>query len=100
MVDCLTLMLNMDIFGAAMCPFTNIPTFGPWFFAIVILAIEAALYFKTDDIMTPTIVGMAISGASLASSSLISLPAEFFTAATLLFALNFAIVFFKVYRGR
>jgi len=97
-MDCYALLTNGDVLNAVICPFINVPNFGPWFFALVILAIELAIYFKTEDFMMPSILGFVICGSVLSAGSLVQLPAEFLAGATILIAINFAIVLYGVFK--
>ena len=94
-MDCFALLLNGNIFGAAVCPFNNIPEFGQWFYLIVVLSLEVAIYFKTQDATMPTIIGIVL-GIVMAGM----LPTQFFTAAISLMAINMAVVFYKIYTNK
>ena len=100
MVDCFSVLLNQDIIGAALCPFTNIGSgFEVWFFALIILGIEAGIYIKTGNLLIPSTIAVFISAATLSTSSLINLPAEFFVVATIIMILNIATIIFGIFKS-
>lgn len=96
-MDCWTLLLNGDLFNAAVCPFTSIAFFGEYFYMLIILALEIAIYIKTEDIMIPSILGVIISGSVIAAT--ITVSPLFFRGLTILLAINFAVVLYSVYKG-
>jgi len=97
MVDCFTLLLNGDILNAAVCPFTSIPYFGGFFYMLLILALEMAIYIKTEDIMMPSILGILLAASSFALPS-VFIPEMFRTGMTILIVLNFTIILYNVYK--
>lgn len=95
MVDCYTLMVNGDLLNAAVCPFTNVPNFGAFFYLLVVLALELAIYFKTQDMTMPTILGVILGIVMTAY-----LPAIFYSGAIILIAINLAVIIFNLYMKR
>lgn len=103
--DCFSLLLNLDILNAAVCPFVNVADggFAPWFYALIIFGLEMAIYLKTQNLMIPSILGLFISGAIVAGTGIIgldNLPGPFLAAATIIFVLNIAIVIFGMFKER
>ena len=97
MVDCFALLLNGDILNAAVCPFIAVPYFGGFFYMLLILALEMAIYIKTEDIMMPTILGILLAASSYALPS-VFMPPMFYSAMQILIALNLGIIFYNVYK--
>lgn len=58
MADCLTLILQGDILTAITCTWTNL--IGLSFYAIMLAALEIAIYLKYDNIQAPAIMGSFI----------------------------------------
>lgn len=92
------MLLNQDILGAAVCPFTSIPFFGPFFYMILLLALEGAIYIKTDNIVIPTIIGTVISGMSLYAS--VEVDPMFYAIAMVLIIFNVGVLIYGIYKGR
>ena len=78
MVDCFALLLNGDILNAAVCPFIAVPYFGGFFYMLLILALEMAIYIKTEDIMMPSILGVLLAASSFALPG-VFIPAMFYS---------------------
>lgn len=97
MVDCWSLLLNGDLFNAAVCPFTSIPFFGEYFYMLVILALEIAIYIKTEDIMIPSILGIILGGSMLATG--IAISPLFYRGAIILLVINFAVIIYGIYKS-
>ena len=58
MADCMTLILQGDILTAITCTWTNL--IGLWFFAVMLAALEIAIYLKYDNFQAPAIMGSFI----------------------------------------
>jgi len=105
MVDCFSLLINdLDVINAAICPFINAGggTFGGWFFALVIFAIEAGIYLKTQNLWIPSVLGLFISGAIMGGTGILgmeTLPGYFFAAIATIFILNLAIMIFGIFKS-
>ena len=97
MVDCFTLLLNGDILNAAVCPFIAVPYFGGFFYMLLILALEMAIYIKTEDIMMPTILGIILSASAFALPDVL-MPEFLRTGMTILIVLNITIILYNVYK--
>ena len=97
MTDCFILLLKMDILNAAVCPFVNVPYFGGFFYMLLILALEMAIYIKTEDIMMPSILGILLAASSFALPS-VFIPAMFYSGMTILLVLNIGIIIYNVYK--
>lgn len=97
MVDCFALLLDSDILNAAVCPFINILHFGGFFYMLLILALEMAIYIKTEDIMIPSILGVLLAASSFALPD-VFMPPMFYSGMTILLALNIGIIIYNVYK--
>lgn len=97
MPDCFALLLNGDILNAAVCPFISVPYFGGFFYMLLILALEMAIYIKTEDIMMPSILGVLLAASSFALPD-VFIPAMFYAGMTILLALNIGIIIYNVYK--
>jgi len=97
MVDCFALLLSGDILNGAVCPFINIPYFGGFFYMLLILALEMAIYIKTEDIMMPSILGVLLAASSFALPD-VFMPSMFYSGMTILLALNIGIIIYNVYK--
>ncbi len=47
MADCFAILLQGDLIGATICPFTNVMYY--WFYAIVFAGIMIPVYIRTQD---------------------------------------------------
>lgn len=97
MVDCYTLLLDGDILNAAVCPFISVPYFGGFFYMLLILALEMAIYMKTEDIMMPSILGVILAASTFALPG-VFIPEFFRTGMTILLLLNLTIILYNVYK--
>ena len=97
MVDCFALLLAGDILNAAVCPFLNVEHFGGFFYMLLILALEMAIYIKTEDVMMPSILGVILAASTFALPG-VFIPAMFYSGMTILLALNLGIIIYNVYK--
>lgn len=56
MPDCMSLLFAGDIANAAVCPFIN--TMGIFFYGVIIFAILAGIYFKTQNVTMVAVIGI------------------------------------------
>lgn len=97
MTDCFTLLLNLDILNAAVCPFISVPYFGGFFYMLLILALEMGIYLKTEDVMMPSILGIILAASTFALPG-VFIPAMFYSGMTILLALNIGIIIYNVFK--
>ena len=74
-----------------------VPYFGGFFYMLLILALEMAIYIKTEDIMIPSILGVILAASAFALPS-VFIPEMFRTGMTILILLNLTIIFYNVYK--
>lgn len=63
---CLTQVLTGEIIKGVTCVWTNIPNMGHWFYPIMILGLQTAIYGKTQNILTTLTIGLILSSFMVA----------------------------------
>lgn len=58
MTDCLTLILQGDIFFGITCTWTNLV--GLWFYALMLFTFEILLIIKFDNLLIPSVIGIIV----------------------------------------
>lgn len=94
---CLTTFLSGDILKGVTCVWTNMPgNIGQWFYPLLLVGLQAAIYGKTQNMTTTLVTGLLVStmmvGAGLYTGSagaMMSIPIA-------MFIFNFALLIGKV----
>lgn len=93
-----TLLTQGQVIQASIGVFTM--GLGDWFFALILFFAMVLILMKTEDFGTTILTGLLVSSAVLGSNAtgIILLPVQTFTLITIMVALSFAFILYKLFR--